>query len=874
MMENAERKPRWQAADANALRPAAYWFWSHIPSRQEARSQLRQLAAAGFGTVLIQTRRSFPLALYMTDAYLAGYRMAVREAGRAGLTVGVYDEYCWISGHGGGRTVHGADHLRERHLFWATSTAADQRRVSVSGIRSEWIDGLGGTEREWLYEGGERRWDQWRLVAALAHPAQPGRVSDTGREPGGLPAAGVQTLDLTAWASCQGGPDGATVKLARGAPLPEGWILTAFISGRCASSRLVNYLDRDAAERFLKVVYEPYARALAGLLGDPVRYFSFDHPYSGFYDWDGRDGVIGNSLMWLEDVAWLKQPAPDGLGRLLWEVIHDRGEQGRRARCEFFADYSGRAINSFFKTLERWTQAHGVGLTGHEYLPYVGGWGLNDGFPAVDGRVNFGLDHFAIDAHRSQTLVDAADFNVQISPCIGASVARAHGREGCIVEQYASRATGHYAAGYWELSPQELRMQALRLALLGAHQFLFHAFGQSDGAPWNGELLTNPRFDFPPAINFEPWFGQFREIADELAAVSAFIQGAASVREVAIVYPLHTIWADGPDAPHARLIGEWARLLAQAGVGFDLIDDRALPQASIAGSRSAAGPAAGPVLHVGSHDYTTVILAGVTMLPAGDCVGSLRRFAAAGGSLLGCRPLAPELERLLGGHFLEAVPATVPEQILRQRTAATLASAGDGTLWSWQGRDDHGLRVVLLNDSSHPRSVELGSTSSRAVLALELDAGAVRTIDIRPELVLGDGWTLNVEGCAAVPVDPSVGWEHQGFATFAGSGLYRNAFNVAWPDLDEPSYSHELILPEVHTTASVRVNGLDLGTTLRQPHRFNIPAGLLRRTGNVLEVEVRNSAANRYYAGSPFQSGLQPSGLAAAPVITSVRTWG
>jgi hypothetical protein len=837
---------------AHEHHPAAYWFWNHIPSQQEASRQLEQFAGAGFGTIMIQARRSFPLELYMTEPYLRAYRDAVQAAAQAGLTVGVYDEYCWISGHGGGRTVHGADELRERHLFWATSSGDDARVARISRIRSAWIDGLGGSEREWLYEGGERRFDQWRVVAALGHPPGATRAR----------SAGVEPVELTAWARCQPTTDGALVSLAPEAPLPTGWLVTVYVSARAATSRLINYLDTRAAERFLEVVYEPYAEALSGLLGDPVRYFAFDHPYAGFYDWDGRDGLIGNSLMWLTDAGWLAELAKDGLGRLLWEVVHDPGEHGRRRRCEFFAAYSSLGITSFFGTLERWARAHGVGLTGHEYLPFVGGWGLNDGFPEVDARVNFGADHFSIDAHRTQTLVDAANFQAQISPCFGASLARAHGREGTVVEQYASRTSGHYAAGYWELTAAELRMAALRLELLGARQFLFHAVSQSDGEPWNGELLSNPRFDFPPAINFEPWFDQLREVSDELAVLAGFISGARPLREVAIVYPLHTLWADGPDAPHARLVGEWAALLAQAGVGFDLIDDRALAQATTA---------AGPVLQIGRHGYAAIILAGVAMLPAADCLTALQRFASSGGLALGCGPLAPGLEHALSEPPQRGVPASVPDAILRRLDGMTLTATGDGTLWSWQGRDAHGLRVALLNDSTAPRLVTLRARDSRAALSLTLEPGAVRTAQIRPALVLEHGWTLTADGRKDVPVDPSTGWECQGFGTFAGSGLYRCSFDLAWPDLGDPAYSHELTLPEVHCTASVRLNGRSLGSTLRAPHRFAVPDGLLEASGNLLEVEVRNSAANRYYAGSPFQREPQPSGLAAAPLVTSVR---
>ncbi len=42
--------------------------------------------------------------------------------------------------------------------------------------------------------------------------------------------------------------------------------------------------------------------------------------------------------------------------------------------------------------------------------------------------------------------------------------------------------------------------------LLGARQFLFHAVYLTDGRDPDGDPAPNPRFDFPPGINFEPWW--------------------------------------------------------------------------------------------------------------------------------------------------------------------------------------------------------------------------------------------------------------------------------------------------------------------------------------------------------------------------------
>ncbi len=823
-----------------ALRPAVYWFWSRIPAPAEAARQLQEIKNAGFSTVLIQTRLSFPREQYMSAEYLSAYRNAVETAGALGLKVGVYDEYAWMSGHGGGRTVDGAEQLRERHLFWTTSGPSDPRRASISGIDSWWIDGFGGPERTWLYDDGVRRWDQWQLTAALAAPHD----ADT--------ADADQPIDVTDQVRVEGLQDGCTLQLGPDSELPDGWVINAFVSARCASSRMVNYLDPETAQRFIEVVYEPYAAALAGLLGDPVEYFSFDHPYSGFYNWSQqRPAQIGNSLMWdagmAAETARIDPCQP--LARTLSQIIHGHSDRAKQLRVEFFRRYSERGIASFFAPLRAWADAHKLGLSGHELLAHVGHWGLNEAFPEVDGRANFGLDYFAIDRHRTRTLVDASNYNAQISPKFGDSLARARGRGRCVVEQYAARndGPGHYAGGYWELRLDELRLQTLRLHLLGARQLIFHAYGQTDGSGANSDVLTNPRFDFPPTCNFEPWWAHFRAYADESAAVSAFIEAAEPQRPVALVYPLHTLWAEGPRHAHSRLVGEWAQLLATEGVGFDLIDDRALATASVADAQ----------LHAAGRIYRAVIIAGATTMPSNTVPDVLRQLEEQGGGVIITDP---------DGE----VPSQVPDPLRGLASSIATADAA-GTLWRWEAD----TRVVLLNDGPSARTVTVAGRAfalepeELACLLLTSD-GVIRTgpglnppKGLEPALVqLDQGWSLQADG-RETEIDVTRGWEQQGFASFSGEGTYRLTF-------DAPNVAAEpliLELPQVHCAVSATLNGVDLGSRGWRPFRFAVRPGILQREGNTLTLQVTNSAANRYYAGTPFQSGLQPSGISAAPTL-------
>jgi hypothetical protein len=161
--------------------PASYWFWHRVPTGEEIREQVAQLADAGFGSFQIQARLAFPIQQYLGPEYLAAYRAAADEAARRGMVMGIYDEYNWLSGHAGGRTVAGRDELRERHLFWSTRCGGADGEIvcAVDDIRPTDVAYLLDAGLNWVFDGGQPRWADWEIVAALAHPGGRSPTSST-----------------------------------------------------------------------------------------------------------------------------------------------------------------------------------------------------------------------------------------------------------------------------------------------------------------------------------------------------------------------------------------------------------------------------------------------------------------------------------------------------------------------------------------------------------------------------------------------------------------------------------------------------------------------------------------------------------------------
>ena len=79
---------------------------------------------------------------------------------------------------------------------------------------------------------------------------------------------------------------------------------------------------------------------------------------------------------------------------------------------------------------------------------------------------------------------------------------------------------------------------------------------------------------------------------------------------------------------------------------------------------------------------------------------------------------------------------------------------------------------------------------------------------------------------------------------FAGTARYRTTFDLP-ASLGRPPAAMLLSLGDVRHSARVRLNGRELGTLIMKPYRMEIPTGGLQASGNLLEVEVTNLAANR-----------------------------
>ncbi len=262
-----------------------------------------------------------------------------------------------------------------------------------------------------------------------------------------------------------------------------------------------------------------------------------------------------------------------------------------------------------------------------------------------------------------------------------------------------------------------MRSQGIRHSFFGASQFIFHAYYQTDGKSGDLTLYCNPRFDFAPGLNYEPWFKQYPLFAAENQALTNLIQNSDPQPRIAVLFPLLTWWAEELGHAFSSESGYWFRFLLENNYSFDLISQEQFDSACVEQG----------CLRIGKETYQTLIFPAVTVLTSIDAVEKITQFTASGGNFIASAEL-PYITREEGRDdklrfiFNELIKASdhaafiqhLPEdeelkRILLQIGTGTIKLRGSKNqrVWGWQGKRGENTLFLCFNDSPEPDRITL-----------------------------------------------------------------------------------------------------------------------------------------------------------------------
>lgn len=284
---------------------------------------------------------------------------------------------------------------------------------------------------------------------------------------------------------------------------------------------------------------------------------------------------------------------------------------------------------------------------------------------------------------------------------------------------------------------------------------------------------------------------------------------------------------------HPLPIGATARHLAAEGVQFDYVSDKQLQTLDLSRYGRIVVPEGASV-----PEKTAAAIAAFR----GGREAKAEPFAKAGLS-------ATRFRR--GGDTVYFIVNTNAVRIAGRFRPSAKGKAGammdpmTGRVSAADWSEEGGFEVALEGGASVFLSVRNGSAARRSAYPQQRIgvASVGRTIEIPGP------WRLEpVEGGPEMPPARIMGrlstWsvnEDGSENPFCGTMRYSTTFDYDCENADEAVID----LGDVRSSARVKVNGKDAGFAIMPPFRVTFPASLLKRKGNLLEVEVTSVGANR-----------------------------
>ena len=454
-----------------------------------------------------------------------------------------------------------------------------------------------------------------------------------------------------------------------------------------------------------------------------------------------------------------------------------------------------------------------------------------------------------------------------------------------------SSETATWLKEHFHVSLADVKLLVDNLFVSGINHHVYHGTAYSPpGARWPGWL-------FYASTQFNPQNTIWRDVPVLNAYVTrcqSVLQDGRSDNDVLVYFPIHDVLHDAARPPAAlfTIEGEWLRQtifvdtyrrLWQRGFCFDYISDRQIETLRVAGDGLSALGGVYRVLVVPPCRYMPV-----------DTLADLVRLAEKGVNVVFASPgpsdvpgyaqlaarharfnklmegidFSGELENALAKRGVERERmADLPGILFIRRRHESghlyfIANQGETTVDSYIPLTVSFESALIMDAMSgttgmaqmrgkNPTSVRIQLAPGESLIiktfssANEYDRDWDYVEIADSPIALGGPWAVTfIEGGPELPdayeTDVLESWTERDTAAerFSGTAVYRTVF-------DAPGQGTEWLLDlgRVHASARVRLNGCDAGTLIGPA--FSIRLSGVQPTGNVLEIEVTNLAANR-----------------------------
>lgn len=396
---------------------------------------------------------------------------------------------------------------------------------------------------------------------------------------------------------------------------PGDWRLMAYVQAplfkgthaQILGERYINVMDPRAVRRFLDVTHEQYYAHCGDEFGKTIKAFFTDEPsLMGGYLVDEIQQYP--ALSWYDGLpaAFRKAHGYD-IRDTLPALFCNAGPDTVRMRCDYYSTVSRLTADNYFGQIRRWCKAHNVISTGHcvweESLLYHANFygSIMDSLAELDwpGIDLLGCTYGCPSGSRTE--------GGPVTPKLISSTAHLYGKERTITESFCFVTK--------ETPPQDMLSEVAWEWVLGINTLTTLSMQQ----------------EHTPEVQ--------RQLNEYTGRLSYMLTRGRFVADVAVVYPIASVWADFTPTNHpvwdfdrnpkAEVVDACWQAVSRSLLGcqrdFDYIDE-----ASILKSKAATG-----ALKVGQCRYSILVLPNVTTLKY-SALQRMAEFVESGGTVVVC----------------------------------------------------------------------------------------------------------------------------------------------------------------------------------------------------------------------------------------------
>ncbi|MFD0712377.1 glycosyl hydrolase [Paenibacillus sp. GCM10027626] len=572
-------------------------FWLHGDER-ETEAVLRQEIAAmdegGCGGFVIESR---PHKDYLGEGWWRDVAICLDEAEKRRMKVWIFDEEFFPSGIAGGKVLQ--DHPKYRMKALVREQFSWEQVTSFP-----------------LAEGNLQAWDE--VLSLSVHAAS---------EVAGQYRLFDNCDELLAWSRQPKTEASACSWQINVIGLKPTW------SGR-EIDKMVDYIDPEVADRFIKLTYEATKERFGHLFGTVIQgFFGDETSFENFGSYDYLFGPETPSLPWTRQLFTAFR-AQKGYSlreklNLLWDdaplADPELARETMKVRFDYMDVMTALFSEHFFGRIQRWCHENRVQFIGHivedNHAHMHHGYGVGHFFRATKHFDMGGYDFVLRQIDPGQKLQPYTEHYPQFATYRKPPYPDFfHFTLAKLAQSAAHLEVGsdlimceNFGAYGWDLSMKEMKWLTDWQTIRGTNWYVPHAFSP---------IFPDP--DCPPhfyAGGRNPLWPFFRPWADYANRSCFMLQDAQQIARIAVVYPAESHWSGDPTR-----LDEVCRSLMENQWDFNIVSCDLLTDSQL--STIAEGR-----LHIRDASFRTIILPGVRTLPLA-VMERLAAFVQAGGQLI------------------------------------------------------------------------------------------------------------------------------------------------------------------------------------------------------------------------------------------------